>query len=492
MIYPWFEFSDVFEGMPLEILDMEISVLPDDMYVFNGIERRGASGKTSWYIPLLHNEVQSCGCCENNVGLKILKYPVYSDIKDEYVRLVQEFSIQKILHSHGMAPDVFKLFLVKNSKANIVPWLRKTIEYPAGSIFFAILVRDLHDIVMQEEIKSNADGFLFGPEIDAFQRRCRQLRIEPYDLTRENVRRINGHLAVLDVHKWRRTYVMRHVSVPKYLQIELNNTCNARCNMCAIPSMSRSRGFMSDMLYDKILKEADMLGVEYITPFLHGEPFMRADFVDKLRRINEIAPKAKITIFTNASLLDEEKLNALSRIKNIEQIVFSFPGGDKESYESCTGLSFENSVKNIKRAFVFLAGRNLRVSMPKSKQNELSEAAFNALWKDYPHSVYDTYNYLGDVSSGLSAPCYDQCDRAFRSMTVLFDGRVCLCCMDVEGRFIMGDLSTESISDVWNGSRFVKLRMEHGNCRIACTPCNRCTLDLKTEEYNDAHSPSYM
>lgn len=492
MIYPWFEFSGILRDFVPEMFDIELSVLSNDEYALNGSVRCGASGKTCWYVPLARQESRIFGLNGFDVGLKVIKYPVYNDIKDEYLRLLREFTIQKILFAHGMAPDVFKLVLVRNAKANFSFWLGQNVEYPSGAVFFALLVANVVNREPLCGVTINAGGNLFGPKIDEFRERCHQLRIEPYDLTTENMYQSDDRLGVLDVHKWRRTYEIRNVKTPKYLQIELNNTCNARCCMCAIPHMTRPKGNMTDELFEKIIVEANALGIEYITPFLHGEPFMREDFVEKLQRINVCAPRMKITIFTNASLLTERNVMVLAGIKNVEQIVLSFPGGNKKTYEATTGLDFETTVRNIKRAFEVLRGKKLRISMPKCTQNQKSEDDFASLWKGLPKRAYNTYNYLGDVQGSLAQSCFEQCDRAFRTMTVLFDGRVCLCCMDVDGKYIMGDLAKESIVDVWNGEKFVKLRTDHGCCRLACEPCNRCTQDLKTEEYNDAYHSSLV
>ena len=46
-------------------------------------------------------------------------------------------------------------------------------------------------------------------------------------------------------------------------------------------------------------------------------------------------------------------------------------------------------------------------------------------------------------------PCY----RQWLTFTVLWDGRVALCCADFDGRVILGDLRTSTIREVWNGER---------------------------------------
>ena len=99
--------------------------------------------------------------------------------------------------------------------------------------------------------------------------------------------------------------------------------------------------------------------------------------------------------------------------------------------------------------------------MPVFEGNKDSEQEFYSLWKGYPCSTYKTYNYLGNVSGTLSKECYEQCDRAFRSMTILFDGRIGLCCMDSDGKYILGDISKETMRNVWNNAHYKLLRYKH-------------------------------
>ena len=492
MVYQWSELNNIFEKLEMNIIDVDLDVRPENIYTYNGNDRLGSTGKTSWYFPLSNEETNDLDIKESACGLKIIKYPVYADIIDEYHRLLNEYSIQKILKKNDMAPDIYKLILVRIHRNISFKWLSQTMEYPEGSILFAQLVEHMENSGFEADVPSTCDGIPYGKRVDTFLEKCKELRIVPYDINDENLFYNDGKLKVVDVHKWKRSYMIIPPTAPKYVQIELNNSCNARCKMCNIPAMTRSKGMMSDELFIKIIKEVDENGIEYITPFLHGEPFLRADFVEKLKLINQYAKKARITIFTNASMLTEEVAHKLVKIKNIEQMVFSFPGGNKEIYEKVTGLNFERSVDNIRRAFEILKDVPMRISMPKFEGNISSEDDFYSLWKGYPCSAYDTYNYLDEVKGTLSDLCYEQCDRAFRSMTIMYDGRICLCCMDSDGQHIRGDLSQNSMLEIWNGERYVELRRLHGICRNAYGPCATCTLDLKTEEYNHAYSNNNM
>ena len=44
---------------------------------------------------------------------------------------------------------------------------------------------------------------------------------------------------------------------------------------------------------------------------------------------------------------------------------------------------------------------------------------------------------------------------------MLWDGRVSLCCADFDGKTILGDLTTQSIADIWNAEPYRAVRREH-------------------------------
>ena len=56
--------------------------------------------------------------------------------------------------------------------------------------------------------------------------------------------------------------------------------------------------------------------------------------------------------------------------------------------------------------------------------------------------ITDLHNWAGTLNheSDVNYPCY----RPWLTFTVLWDGRVSLCCADFDGRTILGDLSTSS------------------------------------------------
>jgi|GEM_PF-1886464 len=448
----------------------------------------GSRGKTTWYLPAKTEGVAKALNIEKGQSLKIIKYMVKDTLADEYIRLLEEYKIQKRLANEGLAAQIYDLVLVQNTSLNKVKWFDEIHQHPMDSIYFALIVEHIENEKLPEEkIKIDKDYMFYGSSINQIKECCKKLDIISYDLGLGNVLYSKDMPKVIDLHKWhfKASYINMVPKAPKYLQIELNNTCNARCQMCTIPNMERKRGFMKDELYDDILKQANELGVSYISPFLHGEPFVRKDFISKVIRINELTPKAKIHIFTNASLLKKSEVNALNEIKNLDLLSFSFPGGTRESYEKITGLNFEQTIKNIKYAIEKL-DVPMKITMPLIKENIHTIEDFHQLWYDITanfnkqvdiHS-YDTYNYLGDFKKSLARDTDTVCDRILKSMTILWDGRVGLCCMDAEGRYQIGDVMSQSIQEVWNGEIASGYRKRHIHGRQYCEPCNRCNQEL--------------
>lgn len=475
-----------FKGSWRNWIGIKIDYIVDEEIIIEG-----SRGKTTWYIPAKTEEAAKSLKIKKGQALKIIKYIVKDNLSDEYTRLKEEYRIQYILSKEGLAPKIYDLVLIRNTAMNKVKWFDEVHYHPENSIYFALVIEHLEGEPLPEgKIDIEDDYKFYGPLITQIKEKCEELGIMSYDLGIGNVLYSKTMPKVIDFHKWRlkKTYFEEIPKAPKYLQIELNNICNANCQMCVIPDMNRKKGYMTNELYDDILKQAKELEIKYISPFLHGEPFIRKDFIEKVNRINKLAPKAKIHIFTNASLLKKNQVDALKEVTNLDLLSFSFPGGTKESYEKITGLNFYKTIENIKYAIVQL-DIPMKITMPLVKDNIQTSEEFYSLWnnitkgrnKDVDIHTYDTYNYLGDFKESLAPNTDTICDRILRSMTILWDGKVGLCCMDAEGDYLLGDAKTRTLYDIWNGYAAVNYRKNHIKGRKHCEPCNRCNQRLEPE-----------
>jgi len=76
------------------------------------------------------------------------------------------------------------------------------------------------------------------------------------------------------------------------------------------------------------------------------------------------------------------------------------------------------------------------------------------------------------------------CLRLWYTLTVLWDGRVALCCVDYDGRYIMGDLKESNLKEIWNSDQYCSVRRQSLRNRYEKDIlCRNCTLPNKDSLY---------
>ena len=69
------------------------------------------------------------------------------------------------------------------------------------------------------------------------------------------------------------------------------------------------------------------------------------------------------------------------------------------------------------------------------------------------------------------------CNYPWRTMVILFDGRVAPCCLDYNGTIEMGNVNFNSIYDIWNGKKYKKLRSDFKKLNYDdYTVCQKCSV----------------
>lgn len=136
-----------------------------------------------------------------------------------------------------------------------------------------------------------------------------------------------------------------------YLRLSITDNCNLRCQYC-LPENSNNFSKVSNLLstedIEKIVKAFSLIGIKKIR-ITGGEPLIRKDFPEILKKINRIEGIEKIAITTNGfnllENLEEFKQNGLDRIN------ISLDSLNKEKYNEITrGGDFDKVFKTIEVA----------------------------------------------------------------------------------------------------------------------------------------------
>lgn len=97
--------------------------------------------------------------------------------------------------------------------------------------------------------------------------------------------------------------------------VYVTNRCNLRCEHCLVSAGEETRPETPSEKIKKAIEEAKGLGVNRVF-FTGGEPFLRRDIFDLIGFVTKEL-KLELVILTNGTLLDESKVDKLSRIEGI-------------------------------------------------------------------------------------------------------------------------------------------------------------------------------
>jgi hypothetical protein len=273
----------------------------------------------------------------------------------------------------------------------------------------------------------------------------------------------------------------RAPSLPEIVQIESTNICNAKCVFCPRDEMHRRQGVMSFELFCKIVDECTELGITHVRVHNYGEPFIDRRLVEKVRYAKQRGIR-EVGMISNGSLITEQVARGMIEA-GLDAINISVDASGKEVFEATrVGLKYDKVIANIERLVRLRAEAGRR--RPKlilsfvRQNNSVDEQAFIEHWKSVADKIHitDLHNWAGTLNreSDVNYPCY----RPWLTFTVLWDGRVSLCCADFDGRTVLGDLNTSTIREIWNAEPYRnarRLHLESGGPDI----CRACDLPRK-------------
>ena len=282
--------------------------------------------------------------------------------------------------------------------------------------------------------------------------------------------------------------VENYLDYPSIIQIETTNLCNATCVFCA-NNLIKDKGTMDDKLYKKILIECQyfpQLGACVLSGT--GEPLLDPNYINRLKLAREML-NGWIIIYTNGSLLTDEVIKEMAKIKGLYLIV-SINAAHPDTRKELMGLSdYSYVVNQIKKAET--AGISIGVSIvdyPSITQYE--KVSFIEKWKYLPSTPYDgseglfmlsRQNFGGNTFDALGDP-RGYCFRAIYIMNVLWNGLVNACCMDVSNKIILGNCNENTLKEIWTSDlrkQFVQQQLWGGINKIEL--CSHCTQPRETK-----------
>jgi radical SAM protein with 4Fe4S-binding SPASM domain len=256
--------------------------------------------------------------------------------------------------------------------------------------------------------------------------------------------------------------------------------------MCPYDLMTRGKQKMGMELFARIVDDAVGAGIRQLSLSHYNEPLLDDLLFERVRYAK--TRNMEVQFVTNGVFLNDQKIIEVLKA-GLSQILFSFDGATKESYETIRrGADFDIVRGNILRLVQERNNRRLRkplvyVCFVLQKDNYEEAIAFRDFWK----GIADIVNIspVNAIKEDSAFPArldirhrrqLYPCCNLWTQLTVLSSGKVALCCMDYDGKVILGDLGQQTITEVWNSERFVEMRRLHlagkGNSIPICKNCD--------------------
>ncbi|MBN1424938.1 radical SAM protein [Candidatus Fermentibacteria bacterium] len=286
---------------------------------------------------------------------------------------------------------------------------------------------------------------------------------------------------------WRLQWYLHRSGIlgaPAYLNLEPTNRCNLSCRWC-VASSARPGGLLELSLAESILAQAADAGVGEIRFFLAGEPLLHPSIGDLVAAAS--ARGLRTVLHTNAMLLDGDRARSLIEA-GLDDVSFSINGVDNERIRQVQrGADLDTMVENVRGFHEMrrrLGGRGprttLQIIQPPDEAVISDSRVAALLGSPGPDRILRLapHGWGGQLRSEevvLRGRRYHPCQPLWQGMSVGWDGRVFLCCADLNGAHPVGDLVRQSLTDVWHGDRLMEVRQRVASNRREGLPlCASC------------------
>jgi len=264
------------------------------------------------------------------------------------------------------------------------------------------------------------------------------------------------------------------VGFPRVVLIDTVSYCNLRCSMCVHQTMTRKRGVMPWGLFTKIVDEiADTDPTVRVWMVFFGEALILKRTKPSIFDMIAYA-KGKglsdVVLNSNMNLLDAVSAGKLIK-SGLDAIYIGIDAFRPETYAKLRiGGSYERVVAQTRRLL------EMRGEMGSTTPDVYVQFVEMDINRDEKEDFISYWSALGanvkirpKVSWGgmIEAPnlvlgredrwpCY----WAMRTMSITDRGLAVTCAVDLDARYVAGDLNESSISEIWNGP-LKKLRRLH-------------------------------
>jgi molybdenum cofactor biosynthesis enzyme MoaA len=284
-------------------------------------------------------------------------------------------------------------------------------------------------------------------------------------------------------------------SVPDHIQIQTITGCNAGCIFCPNGKTKRTipRGRRMDWdLYRSIVDQAVALGIRRYSVYLMNEPMLDHELPQRVEYVSaRIAKPQYVKVTSHGGLLTERMARGLLD-SGLNKLKISVQSLNPKTYHDIMGLDLSKTLSNIDRLLALKQQGGyklprLEIVMVDSVQTHNEIPAIRRYWQQRDIKLYiepvenraDQQNIRDAAVGARKLKAFAWCRRLMEQIYILYDGRMLQCCADWEQRSVMGDLTQESLADIWHGRHYSDYRRRFAAGDVKGMICAGCRKQVK-------------
>ena len=234
------------------------------------------------------------------------------------------------------------------------------------------------------------------------------------------------------------------------VEIETKNKCNGNCDFCPVSrgNDTRKETYMSDDTFKKIIDELSEMDYSgRLTLFGNNEPLLDPKIIERHRYAREKVPKAIMHLYTNGTLLTVEKFEQL--MQYLDELIIDNYHPELKLIRPCMEIEklCEECPEYKKKATIVIRD---------------------------PHEILSSRGGDAPNRKEISDFGDDSCTQPFKQLEIRSEGKCSLCCADPLGKVTLGDVTNNTLKEIWYGDEYKRIREQITKGRRHVGHCKKC------------------
>ena len=285
-------------------------------------------------------------------------------------------------------------------------------------------------------------------------------------------------------------------ALPTHIRIETASVCNLRCQHCTtgVAYKSTDRRVMSMALFERVLEQVRTLPtLRTAIMYLGGEPLLNKHHATMCRRVKAETQIRTVKFVTNAMLLTDKWCDEIADA-NVNGIHVSIDGRSPEENDRIrVGARYETIRDNLRRLAERLRQKGCSTQIMigntvfRHPDDLMKPTPPDFIARDFPG--FKIQSGYAMVWPGMTAEetglddlqVYQEkprrfCDHPFYDIAIRANGDVILCCYDISGRHVMGNVMEQDLLPLYQSEAYLEIRRAMLRHDASAVPpvCQRC------------------